>query len=65
MGALVKLQDVWAKKKKVNFDANINKKDAVADIVKKAEGRAWTKADFEKLDAAQAEKPNSNLQPKT
>ena len=56
MGALVKLQDVWAKKKKVNFAANANKKDVVADVIKKAEGRAWTKADFEQLDAAQAEK---------
>ena len=33
MGALVKLQDVWAKKKKVNFEAHANKKDAVADVV--------------------------------
>jgi len=33
---------VWAKKKKVNFEAHANKKDAIADVVKKAEGRAWT-----------------------
>lgn len=52
---------MWAKKKKVNFAAKTNKKDAVADVVKKAEGRAWTKADFEKLDAAQAEKATQNV----
>lgn len=61
MGALVKLQDVWAKKKKVNFEAHAIKKDAVADVVLEAEGRAWTKADFQKLDAAQAEKAAQNL----
>ena len=48
IGALGKLKDVWARKKKVHLE---EKEDKLGDIVKNVEGRVWTKEDFEKIDA--------------